>query len=215
MLLVLAVLCFIACDMPGTGGNPSEGSHCQGITQNHANKYYFDLTLKCLYKKKCEVKLYFDAGYYRDSLSGKCFSDYELNLVTNEFSKTIFSGKEYNMPLESNDHLRFSLFDINNVEKKYNIDLSGIINSYAIRGDSVEVKVFDCLNRMTIYRYRVARNNGPHDIIDLYPDSLRNGNYVFYQDNLLFDEIYFNCSLGSQNSFKTDSVYIHGDLYWR
>jgi len=215
LLLVSIVLCFVACDMPATGGNPGEGSLCKGVTKNHANKYYFDLTLKCRYRGKCDVKLFFDAGYYRDSLSSRCFSDYELDFVTTETSKKVLSAKEYNVPLESDDHLRFSLIDINNVEKKYDIDLSGIINSYTVRGDSVEVKSFECLNRMVIYRYRVAKNNGPHDIIDLYPDSLRNGKYVFYQDNLLFDEIYFNCSFGVQSSFKTDSVYIHGDLYWR
>ena len=73
-------------------------------------------------------------------------SDYELNLVTSEFSKSVFSGKEYNVPLESNDHLRFSLIDINNVEKKYDIDLSGIINSYTVRDDSVDVNVMKGCN---------------------------------------------------------------------
>ena len=64
MLLVSIVLCFVACDMPATGGNPGEGSLCKGVTQNHANKYYFDLTLKCRYRGKCDAKLFFDAGYY-------------------------------------------------------------------------------------------------------------------------------------------------------
>ena len=53
MLLVSIVLCFVACDMPATGGNPGEGSPCKGVTKNHANKYYFELTLKCQYEEKC------------------------------------------------------------------------------------------------------------------------------------------------------------------
>ena len=53
------------------------------------------------------------------------------------------------------------------------------------------------------------------DVIELYPDSLKNNKYVFYQDSLYFDEIHFSCGLKSQSSFKTDSIYIYGDLYWR
>ena len=219
LLLIPFLFSLLSCEGFSTGGNPSEGLPCnQEIMKVHAGSLAFEMTANCPYKKECNVKLHFRVTSLQDSLEGMCFGNgSEWRFVSFDTSMTVTTklNSSYPVKLSQDDHLRFSLIDINNVEKKYDIDLSGIINSYTVRGDSVEVKSFECLNRMVIYRYRVAKNNGPHDIIDLYPDSLRNGKYVFYQDNLLFDEIYFNCSFGVQSSFKTDSVYIHGDLYWR
>jgi hypothetical protein len=220
MLLVSIVLCFVACDMPATGGNPGEGE-CSYIMKEHGIMTNF-IRIICPFDSICDVKFSFGPVAVPDDYG--CVAGFEYKFVQeneikivrkNYFHSELNQNTSVDLVLDSNKRASISLIDINNVEKKYDIDLSGIINSYTVRGDSVEVKSFECLNRMVIYRYRVAKNNGPHDIIDLYPDSLRNGKYVFYQDNLLFDEIYFNCSFGVQSSFKTDSVYIHGDLYWR
>ncbi len=215
------IACFylLSCDLPATGGNPGEGRPCnEKVLRTHADSLMLDLDVKCLYKKECSVKLNFRVTGLPDSLKGMCFgggSEWQYESIDTSMTVTTKLNNLYSVKLSQDDHLRFSLIDINNIEKKYDIDFSEIIHSYTVRGDSVEVKSFDCLERMVIYKYRIEKNNGPHDIIDLYPDSLKNGKYVFYQDDLYFDKIYFNCSLNSQSSFKTDSVYIHGNVYWR
>ena len=204
LMLISVVLSFVACDMPAIGGNPGEGPQCKGTTKNHAKNYYFDLRLVCPYKNKCEVKLYFDAGYYRDSLSGKCFSDYELNLVTSGFSKSVFSGKEYNVPLESNDHLRFSLIDINNVEKKYDIDLSEIINSYTVRGDSVDVNV---MNGCSLWLFSCKKGQ-------VYGNDLFDGKYTFLRTEGCDEDYSYDCLLHNQGPSKKDDLDIHAMITW-
>jgi len=204
LLLVSIVLCFVACDMPATGGNPGEGSLCKGVTKNHANKYYFELTLKCQYEEKCGLKLFFDAGYYRDSLSSRCFSDYELDFVTTETSKKVLSAKEYNVPLESDDHLRFSLIDINNVEKKYDIDLSGIINSYTVRGDSVDVNV---MKGCSLWLFSCKKDQ-------VYGNNLSDGKYTFLRTEGCDKEYSYDCSLHNQGSSGMDELDIHAMITW-
>ena len=206
LLLVSIVLCFVACDMPATGGNPGEGSLCKGVTKNHANKYYFELTLKCQYEEKCGLKLFFDAGYYSDSLSGRCFSDYELNFVTSETSKKILSSKEYEVPLSSDDHLRFSLIDTNNVEKKYDIDLSGIINSYTVRGDSVDVNVMKGC-RITVFS--TPRNIEIYG--NVYPESF----FTFSAKESLRSWFGYDCSWLEQGPSGMDDLNIHAEIYWK
>ena len=204
LLLVSIVLCFVACDMPATGGNPGEGSLCKGVTKNHANKYYFELTLKCQYEEKCGLKLFFDAGYYRDSLSSRCFSDYELDFVTTETSKKVLSAKEYNVPLESDDHLRFSLIDINNVEKKYDIDLSGIINSYTVRGDSVDVNV---MKGCSLWLFSCKKDQ-------VYGNNLSDGKYTFLRTEGCDKEYSYDCSWRNQGFGGKDELDIHAMITW-
>jgi hypothetical protein len=205
LLLVSIVLCFVACDMPATGGNPGEGSLCKGVTKNHANKYYFELTLKCQYEEKCGLKLFFDAGYYRDSLSSRCFSDYELDFVTTETSKKVLSAKEYNVPLESDDHLRFSLIDINNVEKKYDIDLSGIINSYTVRGDSVDVNV---MKGCSLWLFSCKKDQ-------VYGNNLSDGKYTFLRTEGCDKEYSYDCSWRNQGFGGKDELDIHAMITWK
>ena len=197
--------CLFSCDGFTTGGNPGEGSWCKGVTKNHANKYYFELTLKCRYEKKCDVKFFFDAGYYSDSLSDRCFSDYELNFVTRETSKKVLSAKEYDVPLSSDDHLRFSLFDINNVEKKYDIDLSGIIHSYTVRGDSVDVNVMkNC--RFDLYSCQKET---------VYGNRLEDGKYTFAANDGCKDHYGYDCEWHGQGLSQKDDLYIYATIYWR
>lgn len=207
LLIIPILLCLLSCDMsmPGTGGNPDEGSSCKGVTKNHAKKYYFDLTLKCLYEDKCDVKLYFDAGYYSDSLSVRCFSGYELNLVTREISKTVLSEKEYNVPLDSDDHLLFSLIDINNVEKKYDIDLSGITRSYTVRGDSVDVNVMNGC-RLSLYSCN-------KDFV--YGSRLPDGKYSFLITDKCEDHYGYKCEWHNQGPSQKDDLNIYATVYWR
>ena len=164
------ITCFylLSCDLPATGGNPGEGRPCnEKVLRTHAGSLMLDLDVKCLYKKECSVKLNFRVTGLPDSLKGMCFGGgTELRLESFDTSMVVKDWKIYPVSLSQDDHLRFSLIDINNIEKKYDIDFSEIIHSYTVRDDSVEVKSFDCLERMVIYKYRIEKNNGPHDIID-------------------------------------------------
>ena len=206
-MFVLPILfSLLSCDgFTTTGGDPSGGSWCKGVTQNHANKYYFDLTLKCRYRGKCDAKLIFDAGYYRDSLSSRCFSDYELDFVTTETSKKVLSAKEYNVPLESDDHLRFSLIDINNVEKKYDIDLSGIINSYTVRGDSVDVNV---MKGCSLWLFSCKKDQ-------VYGNNLSDGKYTFLRTEGCDKEYSYDCSWRNQGFGGKDELDIHAMITWK
>ena len=132
-------------------------------------------------------------------------SDYELNLVTSEFSKSVFSGKEYNVPLESNDHLRFSLIDINNVEKKYDIDLSGIINSYTVRDDSVDVNVMKGCN-LWLFSCRKGQVYG-YDLSDV--------KYTFSRTKGCDEEGSYECYWLNQGPSKEDYLDIHAKIYWK
>ena len=209
----------LSCDGFTTGGNPGEGSWCKGVTKNHANKYYFELTLKCRYEKKCDVKFFFDAGYYSDSLSDRCFSDYELNFVTRETSKKVLSAKEYDVPLSSDDHLRFSLFDINNVEKKYDIDLSGIIHSYTVRGDSIEIKMpaenFDMLVECPYCADYGRSYSLCEEGFLCHYHSKTSLSAVVGTSSRWGKEFTFHYGLSKQSSMQTDSVYVHGTIGFR
>ena len=204
LLFIPFLFSLLSCDGFSTGGNPYEGPRCKGVTKNHANKYYFELTLKCWYEEKCGLKLYFDAGYYSDSLSGRCFSDYELNFVTNETSKKILSSKEYEVPLSFDDHLRFSLIDINNVEKKYDIDLSGIINSYTVRGDSVDVNV---MKGCSLWLFSCKKDQ-------VYGNNLSDGKYTFLRTEGCDKEYSYDCSWFEQGSSGMDKLNIHAMITW-
>ena len=209
--MIPLMLFFIACEtfVPAIGGDG--GGRCNGISKKHPDKIPLGISLTCQYERPCEAALYFGLAYFLDTLSSRCGYDYELYYVSNENSRIIRSNETYTTMIPSNEHIQFSLFDESNVERKFDIDLSRIIHSYTVKGDSVEVAKFDCMNRLSIYKKRF----GSHDIIELYPDSLKNGHYAFYKDSLYKNEIHFECGLGAQGSFKTDSVFVYGNLYWR
>lgn len=210
-LLMPFILGLIGCEniIPPVGGDGS--GRCNNISRKHPDNMTFSIPLDCPFERSCETRIYFYHAYFFDSLSRRCGNDYELRYVAGAESKMIRSNLTYPVMMSPDEHIRFSLIDEDNVEKKYDVDLSRIIHSFTVRGDSVEVTKFDCMDRLTIYK----RKYGSHDIIELFPDSLKNGKYVFYQDSLYFDEIHFECGLGAQSSFKTDSIFVYGDLYWR
>ena len=173
-LLALPLLfSLLSCEGVSLGGNSNEVDYCRGVTRHHAKSLKLYLTVNCSYEKKCDVSLFFWGGNYRDSLSGKCYSDYDLMLKTKDSLKQILSETENLVPLDSDLHLRFSLLDINNVEKKYDIDLSGIVNSYTIRGDTVDVNVMkDCrldlfsCKRETVYGNQMLNSPYTFSLID-------------------------------------------------
>ena len=124
--------------------------------------------------------------------------------------------------LDSDEHVRFSLFDQNNVEKSYDIDLSEIIHSYTYKGDSVEIRTpskgiteisircpyctFDKRDEnITLCQYSSAcqyRSDGVK-VITVGMDSTWGNFYLFDQ------------YLSNQSSMKSDSVKVYGKISFR
>ena len=221
MLLVLAVLCFIACDMPGTGGNPSEGLPCNDkVLRVHAGSLTLEMTANCAYEKKCDAKLGFRVTGLPDSLKDRCFGGgSEWKLESFDTSMVVKDWKSYPVSLSHDDHFRFSLFDINNVEKKYDIDLSGIINSYTVRGDSIEIKMPDGNFDMLVECPYCADYGRSYSLCEggflCHYHSKISLSAVVGTSSAWGKEFTFHYGLSNQSSTHTDSVYVHGTIGFR
>ena len=209
LLLIPFLFSLLSCEGFSTGGNPSEGLPCnQEIMKVHAGSLAFEMTANCPYKKECNVKLHFRVTSLQDSLEGMCFGNgSEWRFVSFDTSMTVTTklNSSYPVKLSQDDHLRFSLIDINNVEKKYDIDLSGIINSYTVHGDSVDVKVmkgcslslYEC-DRETVYGNLILDSR--------YSFSILEGCKKYYSYDCLWD---------NQGPLKKDNLDIHAKIYWK
>ena len=205
-LLVLPILfCLISCDGVSLSGNPNEVAYCRGVTQHHANSLKIYLTMNCTNEKKCDVSLFFWGGNYRDSLSGKCYSDYDLMLKTKDSLKQILSETENLVPLDSDLHLRFSLLDINNVEKKYDIDLSGIVNSYIVRGDTVDLNVME---NCSLHLYHCKKET-------IYGNLLNGEKYSFFTSDGCDKDYSYDCTWHNLGPSRKDDLKIHTKIYWK
>ena len=146
-LLVLPILfCLISCEgFTTTGTNDPVSNPCRGISKKNAYSYTFFFELNCPLKERCSAGFSFIGGGVGDTLDDRCFLGYELKLENAGMSRTVSQNRNYLISLSENNHAQFSLVDEDNKEKKYDIDLSGIVNSYTIRGDTVDVNVMkDC-----------------------------------------------------------------------
>ena len=208
LLLLPFLLSMLSCDMPATGGNPGEGSRpCnQKVLKVHADSLILKMTVNCPYEKVCDVKYYFYVAKLPDSLKGRCFGGgVEWKFESFDTSMVVKDWKSYPISLTPENHAKFSLFDINNVEKKYDIDLSGIIHSYTVRGDSVDVNVMNGC-RLSLYSCN-------KDFI--YGSSLPNGKYSFLITDKCEDYYGYKCELHNQGPSQKDDLNIYATVYWR
>ena len=116
----------------------------------------------------------------------------------------------------SDDRLRFSLFDSAKVEKKYDIDLSSVIHSYTIDGDSVRITLpypgkmgISCL----VYRETEGYGFMGHD----YCEYLNEGNspYSVAIDYNWDNRYYYDYGIVNQGSLGNDSISVHAAIYFR
>ena len=206
LILISVVLCFIACDMPSlNGGMSGEGQCNQKVLKTHAGSLALFVTANCPYEKECDVKFYFYVKGLPDSLKGMCFGGgAEWRMESFDTSMVVKDWKSYPVSLSHDDHFRFSLFDINNVEKKYDIDLSGIIRSFTVRGDSVDVNVMkDC--RLWLFSCKKDQ---------VYGNNLSDGKYNFLKTDGCDKEYSYDCSWHEQGSFGKDELDIHAMITW-
>ena len=211
LLVIPILLSMLSCGfLPGTGGNPEEGRPCnEKVMKVHAGSLALEMTVNCAYKKECNVKLHFRVTALPESLEGMCFgngSEWRFESFDTSMTVTTELNKSYPVKLSQDDHLRFSLIDINNVEKKYDIDLSEIINSYTVRGDSVDVNVMKNCRITVISTPRNIEIYG-----NVYPESI----FTFSAKESLRSWFGYDCSWHEQGPLEKDDLNIHAEIYWR
>ncbi len=205
LTLCLVVFSLLSCEMFHTGGNPDEGKICDRISKVLASPLELRLSIKCPYEGDCDISFSYAGVYLADTLSGPCFSGYELKLVTDDSLSIVRSLKSYPIHLSPNNHIRFSLVDENGVEKKYDFDLSGIIHSFTVRGDSIDVNVMkDCSFKL----YSCKKET-------VYGNNLLNGKYTFSVTDGCDSETSYRCSWHNQSSLGTDDLDIDATIYWK
>ena len=209
LLLFPILCCLLSCDALSTGGNPSEGRPCnQKILKVHPELLRFDITMTCPYEKKCDVGLGFGVAKLGDSLDGMCFgggAEWRFESIDTSMIVATKDWKTYPVILSMDDHLHFSLIDEDDVEKKYDIDLSSIINSYTVRGDSIDVHVMENCNLQLLFCSKEI----------VYGSKLRNGEYTFSANEGCGDHYIYKCIWHNQGSLETDDLDIYASIYWK
>lgn len=201
------LLCILSCDgFTTTGTNDPYRNPCYGISRKNAYSYMFLMELNCPYGEKCKTSFSFLGSGAGDTLDGRCFSEYVLNFIINDSSMFAHSGKRYLLALTPDNHAKFTFVDEDNVEKKYDIDLSGIIHSYTVRGDSVDVNV---MKNCMIYVYTTPRNT------EIYGNQISNSLYSFAMSDSRENWMSYDCQWNGQGPLMRDDLNIHARLYWK
>ena len=206
MLLALPILlCMFSCGgLTTTGTNDPVSNHCWGISKKNAYSYIFFFELYCPLDGKCTAGFSFLGSGVGDTLDGRCFNGYELKLENAGVSRTVFENRNYSISLSENNHVQFSLVDEDNKEKKYDIDLSGIVNSYTIRGDTVDVNV---MNECSLDLFFCKRET-------VYGKKLNYGKYTFFKSDGCDKEYSYDCKLHNIGPSKKDDLEIHSMITW-
>ena len=210
LLALPVLLCLLSCDGFSTGGNPNEGK-CSLVVKEHGEMFN-GIRIICPFDSICDIK--FSFGSVATPESYGCSVGFEYRLVQNGESKVVQKNYDYStqsrnasvdLLLDSNDCASFSLFDINSVEKKYDIDLSGIINSYTVRGDSVDVKVMENCS-LSLYECHRETVYGNRMMDSKYSFSILEGCKKYYS---------YDCSWHNQGTLNKDAFDIHAKIYWK
>lgn len=209
-----SVLCFFAvaaltaglfaCGFSTVG--ESNEPDCKYVLKKHAKSIAWHLSLTCKYQEKCEANVAYIGVLELGLDSIQCYDHSEYKFDDGKTKKTVKMNTTVPVTVDDDDHVRFSLFDSEKVEKTYDIDLSEIIHSYTVKDDSVEINVA-YFNKVHLY------TNG--DIVELENMELENGRYSFGVNDGYKSDIYFVKNLNKQSSMRADSIHVYGDLYWR
>ena len=209
-LLVLPfLLCMLSCEGFSTGGNPDEGK-CSLVVKEHAEMSN-GIRIICPYDSICDIK--FSFGSVATPEHYGCSVGFEYKLMQNGESKIVKrnyydsrlnQNSSVDLIIDSSGRASISLFDINNIEKKYDIDLSGIINSYTVRGDSVDVNVME---HCSLWLFSCKKDQ-------IFGNRLANGVYTFLRTEGCDKEYSYDCSLHNQGSSGMDELDIHAMITW-
>lgn len=210
-LLVLPfLLCMLSCEGFSTGGNPDEGK-CSLVVKEHAEMSN-GIRIICPYDSICDIK--FSFGSVATPEHYGCSVGFEYKLMQNGESKIVKrnyydsrlnQNSSVDLIIDSSGRASISLFDINNIEKKYDIDLSGIINSYTVRGDSVVVNVMD---NCSLSLYGCDRET-------VYGSLMWDSRYSFSTLEDCKNYYSYDCNWHEQGPLKKDALDIHAKIYWK
>lgn len=205
LLALPIVLCLLSCEGLSFGGNANEGSQrCSWISKEFVSPLGFEMSVTCSDEKICKAYFMYWGINISDSLRDKCFSGYELDYITKDTSMLVRSMKTYPISFDSDSHLRFSLLDINNVEKKYDIDLSGIVNSYTIRGDTVDLNVME---NCSLHLYHCKKET-------IYGNQLNGEKYSFFTSDGCDKDYSYDCTWHNLGPSRKDDLEISSTIYW-
>ncbi len=210
VLSIPLLINIFSCEMFHTGGNPDEGK-CSLIVKEHGNMMN-NMDINCSSESICNVTLFFllvgtPVGY-------GCSDGFEYKFVQNKDTSVVKRNYDRSKPsenasvkldLDSDGHVRFSLLDINDVEKKYDIDLSGIVHSFTVRGDSIDVHVMENCHLQLFFCNKEI----------VYGSKLRNGKYTFSANEGCDAEYSYDCIWHNQGSLETDDLEIDAMIRWK
>lgn len=205
LLALPIVLCLLACEgFTTTGTNDPFSNPCRGISKKNAYSYTFFFELNCPLKERCSAGFSFIGGGVGDSLDGRCFLGYELKLENAGMSRMVSQNRNYPISLSENNHAKFSLVDEDNKEKKYDIDLSGIVNSYTIRGDTVDLNVME---NCSLHLYHCKKET-------IYGNLLNGEKYSFFTSDGCDKDYSYRCTWHNLGPLKKDNLKISATIYW-
>ena len=91
------------------------------------------------------------------------------------------------------------------LKKKYDIDLSGIVNSYMVRGDSVDVNV---MKHCSLQLYSCKKET-------VYGNNLYGGKYTFATTDGCARDYSYRCLWDNVGTQKNDNLEISASIYWK
>ena len=214
---LLFAMALLACSLPDPGcDDHSCDEKCLPALRKHVKSMSIDLGLTCPLDTPCTASLYFGIVRELGWESQECHDGYEYTFVSGSI-KDIVTKFSKKMLTLSDDHLRFSLFDSAKVEKKYDIDLSSIIHSYTIDGDSVRITL-PYPGEMKV-RCPICQELGEN--CDIMSDKVcqyinENDSFMTVTIGYDWDNNYrFGYGLSNQGSLGSDTIDVGGRIYFR
>ena len=206
------LLAMLACsDMIPLGPSTAK---CSYVLKEHPTEMINIMSVNCPFKANCKIYFLFGPVSYTEG----CLDDFEYLYKKGSYEKKVHMNTHVDMSLDSDDHVRFSLFDSKNVEKTYDIDLSEIIHSYSILGDSVEIKMPQENFSMSIdCPYCHRRDSLPicEDSFACHYHSKKDDSVTIGTDSTWANFFTFNQYMTKQSSLHTDSVHVYGIIEFR
>ena len=208
------LLAILACsDIVPLG--PDTSAKCSYVQKEHIG-LYSNLNVNCNLNKPCRASVSFAGVFWSDSITTRqdfCISTtkFEYLYKKGDYEIKVHMNTHVDMSLDSDDHVRFSLFDSKNVEKTYDIDLSEMVRSYFVKEDSLYIKIPENMSYLAI---GIKRPDG-YQNVEIMDSVIENGYFVHVANESLRSYFYMDQEFSNQSSFGTDSIHVFATLYWR
>ena len=212
IFLIFVVVFYCSCGL-------IEGDDPECYVEKKHGRLGNHLTLSCVYEQDCSLNVVFgkldmDSGPLTHRLDYGCISldEYEYEFVQKKRKKYVNLGTGIDLDIDPDGHVRYSIFDEDDVEKKYDIDLSKVIDSYVVCEDSLHIRLSDYFDEVVV---RLKKDSGlGYEFIHVSQSLIGDSVFSVPLDTLFSREFYYNFGLGEQSSLKSDSVYVSGSMYF-